>query len=303
MAKLPAMKANTVAQDLTISGKNTLTIKNVLVGDVWVCSGQSNMAQPLRRVIGRDVNNPKGLGQANYSQIRLYKMHRIGALEPQTECEGNWSVCTPEAAMEFSATGYFFGREIHLAERIPVGLIGANRGSTSAEYWTSLEALQSEAVLAKYVNSALAAKADYPERKERYVQDMLKWKQDNARWSETLKQWEADAAKASAEGKAPPSKPKQPGAVPVRPVGMDRWDDNFMAVPTVLFNGMMAPLMPFGIKGVIWYQGGRQCRRGGALSDALPDNDSGLAKPLGPGQLPLLLCAATQLHGAQGSAG
>ena len=205
--------------------------------------------------------------------------------------------------MEFSATGYFFGREIHLAERIPVGLIGANRGSTSAEYWTSLEALQSEAVLAKYVNSALAAKADYPERKERYVQDMLKWKQDNARWSETLKQWEADAAKARAEGKAPPSKPKQPGAVPVRPVGMDRWDDNFMAVPTVLFNGMMAPLMPFGIKGVIWYQGGRQCRRGGALSDALPDHDSGLAKPLGPGQLPLLLCAATQLHGAQGSAG
>ncbi len=159
MAKLPAMKANSAPRDLIISGKNTLTIKNVLVGDVWVCSGQSNMALPLRRVVGRDVNNPRGLGQADYPLMRLFAMKKFGALEPRTECNGSWSVCTPGAAREFSATGYFFGREIHLAEHVPVGLVGANRGSTTAEQWTSLQALQSDKALTPYARQALAAKA------------------------------------------------------------------------------------------------------------------------------------------------
>ena len=245
------LKTSATPVKVSIVGKNTLTFEDVLIGDVWVCSGQSNMALPVRRVLGRDINNPKELGQANYPQMRLFKLPKETFLDPQADCKGSWAVCTPGAAMEFSATGYFFGREMHRAERIPVGLINACRGSSSGQMWTSLEALKSEAALSSYLNQALAARADYPQRKERY----LKWKGDSAKWPETLRRWEAEAAKARAEGKEPPAKPESPGEAPARPDGMDAWEDNVMTVPTVLFNGMIAPLIPFGIKGAIWYQG------------------------------------------------
>lgn len=240
---------------VTIAGKNTIAFEDVLIGDVWVCSGQSNMALPVRRIVGRDVNDPKGLGQANHPGIRLFKLPKDTFLEPQADCKGSWAVCTPDSAREFSATGYFFGREIHRVEKIPVGLINACRGSSSGQMWTSLEALKSEPALSNDLNEALAARADFPQRKERYLQDRTKWKEATDKWPEVMKRWEAEAAKAAAEGKASPAKPAPPGEAPVRPVGMDGWEDNVMNAPTVLFNGMIAPLLPFGIKGVIWYQG------------------------------------------------
>lgn len=245
------LKTSSTPVTVTVAGKNTLTFQDVLIGDVWVCSGQSNMALPVRRVLGRDVNNPKGLGQANFPQMRLFKLPKDTVLEPQSDCKGSWSVCTPGAAKEFSAAGYYFGREIHRAEKIPVGLINACRGGSSGQMWTSLEGLQSEAALSNYLNQVLSAKADFPQRKERY----LKWKEASARWPETLKRWEADTAKVRAGGKTPPAKPEPPGEDPGRPDGMDPWEDNILNAPTVLFNSMIAPLIPFGIKGAIWYQG------------------------------------------------
>ena len=220
------LKTGATPVTVTIAGTNTLTYQDVLVGDVWLCSGQSNMALPVRRVLGRDGNNPQGLGQANEPQIRLFKLPKDTVLDPQDDCKGSWAVCTPGAAKEFSATGYFFGREIHRAEKPPVGLINACRGGSSGQMWTSLEALKSEPALSKYLAEALAAKADYPQRKELY----LKWKSDSA-------------------------KAGNPGEVVPRPVGIDLWEDNVMALPTVLFNSMIAPIIPFGIKGAIWYQG------------------------------------------------
>ena len=249
------LKISVAPVKVSIAGENTLTFKDVLIGDVWICSGQSNMALPVRRILGRDANNPKGLGQANYPQIRLFKLPKETFLDPQTDCKGSWAVCTPGAAKEFSATGYFFGREIHRVEKIPVGLINACRGSSSGQMWTSLEGLKSEAALSKYLNQALAARADYPRHKEHYLRDRAKWKEDAARWPETVKRWEVDTAKAKAEGKEAPAKPEPPGVPPARPDGMDGWEDNVMNAPTVLFNGMIAPIIPFGIKGAIWYQG------------------------------------------------
>ncbi|MDA0765382.1 MAG: hypothetical protein O3A87_02995 [Verrucomicrobia bacterium] len=249
------LKASATPVTVTVVGRNTLTFVDVLIGDVWICSGQSNMALPLRRVVGRDVNDPKGLGQANHPQIRLFKMAKETFLEPQVDCEGSWAVCTPEAAREFSAAGYFFGREIHQAEKIPVGLVNACRGSSTGQMWTSLEGLKSDPALSNYLAEALAAKAVYPRRKERYLQERAKWKEDTARWPETIKGWEAAAAKARAEGREVAAKPAGPGAAPARPTGMDPWEDNVLTVPTVLYNSMIAPIIPFGIKGVIWYQG------------------------------------------------
>jgi sialate O-acetylesterase len=236
---------------VSIAGNNTLTYQDVLIGDVWLCSGQSNMALPVRRVLGRDVNNLQGLGQANHPQMRLFKLPKDTELDPQPDCKGSWAVCTPAEAREFSALGYFFGREIHRVEKIPIGLVNACRGGSSGQMWTSLEGLQSEPALANYLNQILAAKADYPQRKEAY----LKWKEATARWPETLKRWETESAKALAEGSPPPAKPEKPLATLARPEGMDAWEDQVMSAPTVLFNSMIAPIIPFGIKGAIWYQG------------------------------------------------
>jgi len=245
------LKAAAEPVRVSIIGKNSLSFEDVLIGDVWLCSGQSNMALPLRRVVGRDGNDPKGLGQADFPQMRLFKLPKDTLLDPRADCKGSWAVCTPNEAREFSAAGYFFGREIHLAEGIPVGLINACRGGSSGQMWTSLEALQSEPALAGYLGQVLAAKADYPQRKQLY----LKWKRDTARWPETLKDWEAASATALAEAKPPPAKPEKPAAAFPRPEGMDAWEDNVMTAPTVLFNAMIAPLIPFGIKGAVWYQG------------------------------------------------
>lgn len=245
------LKAGDVPVRVSIAARNTLVFEDVLIGDVWICSGQSNMALPLRRVVGRNVADPQGLGQANHPRIRLFTLPKETRIEPQDDCTGSWSVCTPESAREFSATGYFFGREIHRAENIPVGLVNACRGSSSGQMWTSLEALQSEPALADYVSEALAARADYPLRKERYLQ----WKQAAAQWPAALERWETEAARARAAGQEPPPQPTPPGPGPGRPVGMDAWEDDVMTVPTVLFNGMISPLLPFGIKGAIWYQG------------------------------------------------
>jgi sialate O-acetylesterase len=245
------LKPGAIPITVSIAGNNTLTYQDVLIGDVWLCSGQSNMALPLRRVLGRDVNTPQGLGQANHPQIRLFKPPKDTVLEPQPDCKGSWVVCTPNEAREFSATGYFFGREIHLSEKIPVGLINACRGGSSGQMWTSLEGLQSDPALAPYLKQIVAARTVYPQRKA----DYHKWKEAAARWPETLKRWETESAKALAEGKPAPTRPEQPPATLARPDGMDPWEDNVMALPTVLFNSMIAPLIPFGIKGAIWYQG------------------------------------------------
>lgn len=236
---------------VSIAGENLLVFENVLIGDVWLCSGQSNMALPLRRVVGRDAGDPRGLGQASHPLIRVFKLPKETCLEPQADCRGSWAVCTPESAREFSATGYFFGREIQRNAKIPVGLINACRGGSSGQMWTSLEGLQSEPALATYVAQARAATADYPQRRQRY----LDWKAQAARWPETLQRWEDDAARARAAGNEPPPKPAPPEADVGRPVGMDPWEDDVMNSPTVLFNGMISPLIPFGIKGAIWYQG------------------------------------------------
>jgi sialate O-acetylesterase len=245
------LKAGDTPVRVSIVGRNALTFEDVLIGDVWVCSGQSNMALPVRRILGRDANDPKGLGQVNHPQIRLFKLPKETSLDPLSDCKGSWSPCTPAEAREFSATGYYFGREIHLAGKIPVGLINASRGGSSGQMWTSLEALKSEPGLSDYLKRILAAKADYPQRKEAY----LKWKQDSSKWPETLKRWEAEAAKDLAEGEPAPAKPTKPVETMPRPEGMDPWEDNVMNLPTVLFNGMISPILPFGIKGAIWYQG------------------------------------------------
>ncbi len=140
--KLDSSKADATSKTMlieTASGEKK-ELKNILVGEVWVCSGQSNMQWTVAR-----AKNPKEeIAAANYPEIRLFQVKRVTAAEPQDDCSGKWVVCSPETVAGFSALGYFFGRELNQDMKVPVGLINTSWGGTPSEAWTAREVLEKE---------------------------------------------------------------------------------------------------------------------------------------------------------------
>lgn len=131
---------------LTItSGKNSIAIQDVLIGEVWLCSGQSNMEMTLSGWPPRDTinNSAVEIANANYPQIRMFTVEKALSLEPVDSCKGSWEICTPDNAAKFSATAYFFGRHLNTELNIPIGLIHSSWGGTPAEAWTSTAFLNS----------------------------------------------------------------------------------------------------------------------------------------------------------------
>src|SRR3569623_2944129 len=124
--------------DLVVAGKNTLTVSNVLVGEVWICSGQSNM----QLEVAQAKDGAQEAAAANFPQIRMFNVDRIRAAEPQKDTKGRWLVCDPANTPKFSAVGYYFARKLHQDLSVPVGMINTSWGGTRAEAWTSREALE-----------------------------------------------------------------------------------------------------------------------------------------------------------------
>ena len=120
---------------MTISGKNVIEIKNIMVGEVWVCSGQSNMQMAVQS----SANAKQEIAGAAYPKIRLFTVKRKVAEKPQSDCEGSWTECSPETVPGFSAVAYYFGRTLHKELNVPVGLIHTSWGGTPAEAWTRRE--------------------------------------------------------------------------------------------------------------------------------------------------------------------
>ncbi len=126
--------------EIKIKGKDSeITFKNVLVGEIWVCSGQSNMEMPLGGWPPRDTikNSAKEIKNAGYPEIRLFSLSRSVSVKPKEDCKGSWEQCTSETAKNFSATAYFFGKKIHEQLGIPIGLINTSWGGTPAESWVA----------------------------------------------------------------------------------------------------------------------------------------------------------------------
>ncbi|MGB8168337.1 MAG: sialate O-acetylesterase, partial [Chthoniobacteraceae bacterium] len=226
--KLDKLKSGGEAQTLTAKGKNTIAVADVLVGEVWLASGQSNMVLQVSR-----ANDPeKESAAATFPAIRMFTENSGAAASAQEDGKGTWAICEPATVGRFSATAYFFGRELHKTLGVPVGLITSAVGGTPIESWISPEAQQSSAEL-KAAEEA-AAKAEPPfnavAAKAKFDRDLAKWKED--------------AAKAKAEGKTTPRAPRDP--VALREKKGNRGG---------LFNGKIAPLIPYAIRGAIWYQG------------------------------------------------
>lgn len=207
-----------------VKGLNHLTIDDAMIGDVWFASGQSNMEMPLKGFAGAPIQNSEAeIQSANQPKLRLLLIQRTTSSFPLSDYQGAWTTCTPETAADFSAVAYFFGRDIAKKENVTVGLIDSTWGGTPAEAWTSMQGLTSDASLMP-VFAAWGKMMDAQTEMELVEA--------------------ADRRADEAAEKAHAPKPKHAW----RPEPAS-WG------PAALYNGMVAPAIGYGIKGVIWYQG------------------------------------------------
>lgn len=146
MVNLDPMDANAQPQMLRITGKNTIELPSVLVGEVWICSGQSNMEWS----VAQSLNAKEEIENANHPMIHLFNVPgHTTSDKPKDKCPGQWAVCSPESVRGFSAVGYYFGRRLQKELNVPIGLVGSNWGGTRIEPWVSLDGFRSVPELSK----------------------------------------------------------------------------------------------------------------------------------------------------------
>ncbi|MCE9605669.1 MAG: sialate O-acetylesterase [Planctomycetia bacterium] len=218
--------ASADAVEMTVQGKNTLKLTNILVGEVWVGSGQSNMQWSVKSSQDPD----KEIADAKFPKIRLFLVPLVPSGTPAQHVNAQWVECSPETVSSFSAVLYYFGRHLHRELNVPVGLIATSWGGTRIEPWIPPVGFESEPELTSQLEQIKATNAVY--NKQMLSQVKL------------LKQWLAAAETAGAGGKTMPSFP----SVPNHPL-------NSNGAATGLYNGMIHPIVPFAARGAIWYQG------------------------------------------------
>ena len=220
MVRLKKLKAGNAAEDLKLTGKNSITLKDVLVGEVWIASGQSNMEWPMRNTYQADTEIPK---TAN-SMVRLYTVPKLKAENPVDNVPSSWTACGPDTTPSFSAVAYYFARDLQKALGVPVGMIHTSWGGSPAEVWMREGVLVSN-----------------PDFKRDILDTYVASKKRN---DGAIVAWEAERDAAKQAGK--PFTKRKPSLA---------WR------PTELYNGMIAPLIPYAIKGAIWYQGESNAER------------------------------------------
>lgn len=220
-------------ETMTVSGKNNaVEIKNILVGEVWLCSGQSNMEMYLHRT----VDGRKYAAGVSGDKIRFIHMtpYRWSAL-PESSCSARWQILDPQNSLNFSAVAFHFARRLYQELQVPVGLISASWGGTRIEPWTPPCGFDSVPQLKRtafHVNSKLPGTVEYA--------------QANARVTERYEKFLAAHKAAATAGKLQVQPPPYPGELAPYKSQRD---------PTVIYNALIHPLVPFAFRGVIWYQG------------------------------------------------
>ena len=164
--------------EMRITGASAIILHNILLGEVWVCSGQSNMNVPVAQWC---ANWEQEVAAADYPQIRLFNVANVLDAKPRADVYGGWSRCTPASVAGFSATGYFFGRELYKALHVPVGLIHASWGGTPIESWMSYEALTAEPSTRAAAQKLQTQVTDYDRLYAAYTESRLAWEKNNPR--------------------------------------------------------------------------------------------------------------------------
>ena len=210
---------------IVIEGQDKIILQNVMIGEVWLCSGQSNMSFPLLESLG----GKDAVAEANCPSMRVFVVQQALSDMPNKNCQGRWQICSPESAGSFSAVAYYFGRELQNKLKVPVGLMVAAWGGTPADCWMSRSALESDSDFVPVLRRYDEILKDYPREKKIYDEQLALWKAQDANAN-------SDKSKLSAE--------------PRLPIGPEHWQR-----PYGTYNGMITPLIPYRLAGVIWYQG------------------------------------------------
>lgn len=213
---------------ITFQASNSIEIKNVLLGEVWLAGGQSNMEFFMAKVeksgsYNGEIHVAEETPLANFPNIRYIDIENKVADEPQADTKGNWIACSPQTVGSFSAVAYYFAKDIYQKTGLPIGIINSTWGGTPAESWTKKEILQADTALSPILT--------------RYEQTVKAYPAAFATYKTELEKWRADTAKL------------KPSA-PTEPIG-----PRSNKSPYKLYNGMIAPILPYTLKGVIWYQG------------------------------------------------
>lgn len=242
LVELEALPTSTQAKSLFVKSEDdTVEYDGILVGDVWLLGGQSNMEDVLESIYHGDTE----VASANHPNIRLMTVPQVASPEPlhdidrlnefnswtgRYERKGSWHRCTPKSVARFSAIGYIFGRRLHLVSGIPIGLVDCSWGGTTAEAWTSRNMLAT-------IPTAKPLTDEWDQRVAAYdPEESLRRRIEN---------WRRNTERRKKEGKEPPPKPTEPDQNPAS----DRNN------PGASFNGMLAPIANFNIKGAIFNQG------------------------------------------------
>jgi len=271
--KLEKLPTSETPIEVTVEGRNKIVLKDVLIGDVWVCSGQSNMEFG----IAGEISSSEELPKADQPQIRFFYVPMAIAPTPAKDVlkaspasghRAGWQVCTPKSLikgapwMGFSAIGYHFGKDIHAATGKPVGLIGAYWGGSPAQTWTSLEALQAVPALKIYADEGVESTAAFQQFLDTRNTVLLpKWNAAMDQWIKAnqaamdaylaaSQKWVTAARQAALDEKPLPPQPS-----PETPKAPRLDSGKNQGLPGGCFNAMIAPLIPYAIKGAIWYQG------------------------------------------------
>lgn len=253
---LEAMKANFTPQTMTIKGKNQIILKDILVGEVWLIAGQSNMERSMSWV----DNSAAEIAAADHPNLRLFTVSHDVAFKVKPGILGNWQACTPAYIKNFSGAGYYFGVELQKKLKVPIGLINNSYGGSQAEAWTPVEYLNASDILRPTVEKEKIWAAQKTQLQREY--------------DEQLKKWQLEADQAKAEGKKEPNKPGLPdGLRPFR-------------IASSIYKGMIVPIIPFKIKGAIWYQGESNDSRAEQYKTLLPTMIKAWRERWGQGDFP-----------------
>lgn len=219
------MPHSTEPLTMTISGKETISLNNILIGEVWFCSGQSNMQWEVQQSEG----GKEAIANADFPNIRLFNISRDVGFKKKEGKLANWEKAKPESVKTFSGVGYFFALKIHRELGVPIGMINSSFGGTQAEAWTPREALAAFPELQPCIDREKIWAAERPQVQMEFDKKMAKWTED--------------VKKAKANNTKPPSRLRVPAALrPQRIAGS-------------IYYNMVEPVVPFAIGGALWYQG------------------------------------------------
>lgn len=211
---------------LVITGYNTIELNNILSGEVWFASGQSNMAMALKN----SEFGAKAIEQAKCPSIRLFYIKRISSPTQKLDCEGLWKESTPESAKDFSAVAYYYAVKLHQQLKVPIGIISGSKGGSPVESWMAEEVLKSDPDFSPIFEMWKKWEEEYPEANGKYQKELVTWQKQQEEY------------------------PNRKFEKPKKPADVHKIDRPHKR-PSHNYNGMVSPIIPYAIKGVIWYQG------------------------------------------------